>query len=180
MAVAQRKPQADDPRAALAAAIEDLAAAKKRVDSHKVATRKCWSAITAAQADAAEAEKGIVAARVDAAAALAEFAVDDADDVLVARPNTVALATAAHADALQTIENLRAARDQLRRTLPDLESDVRTADAAVDAVISTILLPIAQQLLDQMTEAIRLAQPTRELLMGLVASYNDRAIDWKG
>ena len=174
-ATALKPPPVDPLRQALVDAIADLAAAKQQVENHKAATRKCWAAMREAEAAVTKAEKGIKESRIDAVAAAA----GDPDDVLVL-PSTVALAKAAHADALETVENLRAARQQLRETQSHFEEAVRAADARVDAAISEILLPIAQRCLDQMTEFIRLAQPTRELLLGLLESHNDRAISWRG
>lgn len=169
-AVKRQQPPADPLRQALVDALADLATAKQKVENHATATRKTWRALHDAQANAAKAEKGITTARVDAATVLADVATDDDDDV-VPPPNTVSLARAAHADALDTIENLKAARDQLRRTLPDLEADVRAADVAVDAAISKLLCEPVQLLIDRLRTLISQSTPIRRQLNDLLDAH---------
>ena len=169
----------DPSRQALIDALADLASARKRLASHTAATRKCWSAITAAQSNIATAEKGIAKARIDAVGIIADIAVDG-DDIMTPPPNIVALAKAAHTDAVEALDNLRAAREQLRRTLPDFEADVRSADNAVDSAISEILREPAQRLINELRDLIARAQPLRERLLALGQAHADRVVDWHG
>ena len=73
----------------------------------------------------------------------------------------VRLARQSHADAVDELAALKSARDRLRRELPDLESDVRTAEAMVDAAISEILAPIAADLISRLETVICDALPYR-------------------
>jgi hypothetical protein len=175
----KRSPPPPDPlRTALAEAIEDLALARKAVENHKIAVRKCWSAMSEAEGAARKAQEGIVKARVEAAADLAG-AVVDGDDV-VAPPSMVGMARAAHADALDHIENLKAARDQLRRTLPDIEQGVRDCEGRVEAAISAIEAPAIAQATLALQVLIEKAEPLRWLLSDVSAAYNSREIGWPG
>ena len=166
----RQSPPADPLRQALVDAIADLAEAQRRVANNAMATRKCWSALTAAEAAAAKAERGIAEARVSAAADFADAMEVDPDDTLPAS-GMVALARASHADALETIESVRVSRDQLRRALPDLEADARTASAAVDAAISEIIAPHAQRLIDKLQALIAEATPLRQLIRDLLNGH---------
>jgi hypothetical protein len=162
MALAKLKSVPDPLRQALVDALAELKTAKKQVDNHNAAVRKCWAALREAEAVAARAEQGIAASRIEAAGVLASTLVD-ADDV-VAPPNTVALARAAHADALESIENLKAARDQLRRELPDLEDDARTAAAAVKAAAAAVIVPDVEALLAKAKEIWSTLAPLKRAL----------------
>jgi hypothetical protein len=179
MAVAKLKPAPVDPsRQALVDALADLKAAKKAVDDHNGAVRKCWGALREAEAAAAKAEQGITASRIEAAGVLASAMVDE-DDV-VAPPNTVALARAAYTDAVESIANLKAARDELRRTLPHAEQTVRDCEGAVEAAISEIERPVIAQVTAMLQELIVRAEPLRKLLAEVGTAYSSRTIGWPG
>lgn len=165
-------------RQQLADALADLKTAKKAVDDHNAAVRKCWSALREAEAAAAKAEKGISEARVEAAGILASALVD-ADDVVVP-PNTVALARAAHGDAIESIANIKAARDELRRTLPFAEQIVRDCEGAVERAISLIEAPVIGSITAMLQELIVRAEPLRKLLAEVGTAYSSRQIGWPG
>ena len=178
-ATARKLPAADDPRADLAAAIADLAAAKKAVANNEAAVRKCWAAMHEAEAAMAKAEKGITTARVDAAAVVAAIAVADADDVLPP-PNTVSLARAAYTDAVDTAENLKAARNELRRLLPGLQQDVRDCEGRIEAAISVIEAPAMAQVNAALNALIVQSEQLRRLVLDMGDAYSQRAIGWAG
>ena len=180
MAVTARKlPAAEDLRAELAAAIEDLAAAKKAVANNEAAVRKCWAAMREAEAAVAKAEKGIEQARLDAVADLTDVLEADADDVVMPS-NTVSLAVAAHVDALQTIQNLKASRDRLRRSAPDLEQHVRDCEGRIEAAISTIEAPAMAQVNAALNALIVQSEQLRRLVLDIGDAYSQRAIGWAG
>ena len=178
-AVKQPRPPTDPLREVLAEAIEDLAAAKKAVANNEAAVRKCWAAMHEAEAAMAKAERGITTARVDAAAVVAAIAVADADDVM-SPPNTLSLARAAYADAVDTAENLKAARDQLRRALPVLQQDVRDCEGRIEAAISTIEAPAMAQVNAALHALIVQAEQLRRLVLDMGDAYSQRAIGWAG
>jgi hypothetical protein len=182
MPVAQRKPDRDrdDPRAELAAAIADLAAAKQKVERHKAATQQMWHAMHEAEAAIAKAEKGIEDARAEHGRALADAAIADEDDLLPLRDDMTRLAVQSLADNRNSLEALKLGRAQQRRELPDLESDERAAAAAVEGCISAILAPIAADWIARLETLVREAIPYRSLLAGLLDSHTDRLVGFAG
>ena len=180
MAVAKLKPPPDDPaRAALAQALADLAAAKQNVERHEAATRKTWRAMREAETAIAKAEKGIEEAQAEQGHVLVDAAAADDDDP-PPPSGMVRLARQSRDDAVDELAALKSARDQLRRTLPDFEAEVRTADDAVEAAVSAILAPIVADLTARLEKLIREAMPLRELLHGLSDAHADRLVSWAG
>ena len=161
------------------AAISTAAEARQKVERNKAATHKTWKAMHEAEAAIAKAEKGIEEARAEHGAVLADAATADEDDP-PPLSGMVRLARQSHADAVDELAALKSARDRLRRELPDLESDVRTAEAMVDAAISEILAPIAADLISRLETVICDAMPYRSLLAGLIDSHADRIVGHAG
>ena len=169
----------DPLRAALVDALADLAAAKQNVERHEAATRKTWRAMREAETAIAKAEKGIEEAQAEQGHVLVDAAAADDDDP-PPPSGMVRLARQSRDDAVDELAALKSARDQLRRTLPDFEADVRASEDAVEAAVSAILAPIVADLTAQLEKLIREAMPLRELLHGLSDAHADRLVSWSG
>jgi hypothetical protein len=166
--------ESGDPlRKALAAAIVAAGKAREMRERQKQAVGRLWAEMREAEQEIERLQKRVSEAQEAHIAGLA----DAATSGKAAPVSGVAKARAAVVVAEDHREALRAARKKLEADMPEVEKDVVAADTEVERLISEILAPVAEQMIQRGREIAAMLAPIRSTLTALWAEETPAAWD---
>jgi hypothetical protein len=139
---------------------------KQAVERLRVEGREAEETIEKLQKRVSEAQDAHIAGLADAAASGKP-----------APASRVAKARAAVVEAEDHREALRAARKKLEADMPEVEKDIVAADTEVERLISEILAPVAEQMIERGREIAATLAPIRSSLTALWAEETPAACD---
>jgi hypothetical protein len=170
---ADPRAQGDPLRVQLAAAIKAANRAREMCERQKQAVQRLWD-------EAREADEQIGKLQKRVREATEAHIVGLADAAASGKPaprSGVPAAKKAVEVATDHLDALKAARKKLESDAPELQKDVVTCDAEVDRVISEILRPVAERLIERGRQIAEQLLPIKSTLSALWCP-SDRPTQW--
>jgi hypothetical protein len=164
---------ADPLRATLVAAQEKAHSARQAVERQKQAVQRLWDETREAEEQVEKLQKRVGEAQEAHIAGLAEAAATGEAPPASGVPKAKKAVEA----ATDHIEALKAARRKLEADAPELQKDIVTCDAEVERLISEILKPVAEAIIERGRQIAELLAPIKRTLSALW-SESDRPTQW--
>jgi hypothetical protein len=170
---ADPRAQGDPLRLALASAIKEAGEAKQAVERQKAGIQRLWAEMREAGGQIEKLRKAVAKAQEAHIASLAEAATTGEAPPASGVPK----AKKAVEVATDRLDALKAARVKLEADAPGLQKDVVTCDAEVERLISEILKPVAERLIERGRQIAEQLLPIKKALSALWCE-SDRPTQW--